>query len=270
MKLQNSEVQHEAYFSTKEHSVESMKVILANALGVDAEKFEVRKARKDRALGPALDAMQSGNIKLILNETVDKTRRRLDVYHQIEGGRDSKENTFKIPTELRPQQNDQETSSTVNGAMKNAMNALQRPIEWMTAKTEYVDGDVAMNGHCKMEEVPDDDGLDVYCANSAILYSLNVLKESDGAMIKRAMMKEVVARQRVMDGVDPMCCRLSFRTPLWGQLRWQIIRDRWNMNTKKRDGASWNGLILRTMKISMRMQPIKGRNSFLSINWCRH
>ena len=245
-------VEFEGYFS-KNDSLDSLKTVLAKELserastgsaaadGVDADKlqhFEVRKARKDWALGPALEDMASlsGTVKLILNETVDKTRRNLDIWCRLKSGsNDSNDAIFNIPDTLRPRNEEKkEEDGLVYGAVKNAMNVLHRPIEWMTAssKTEEAkddDGDVEMNG----DSVPDDDSLDIYPSNSGVLCTVNVPKESDGVKIKKVMMKEVVSQRLLSDGVDPMCCRLSWETKSHHQTRWQIMNSRWKLGTKK-------------------------------------
>ena len=76
--------------------------------------------------------------------------------------------------------------------------------------------------------VPDDDSLDIYPSNSNVLCTVNVPKESDDVTIKKVMMKEVVSQRLLSDGVDPMCCRLSWETKSRHQTRWQIMNSKRN------------------------------------------
>ena len=113
-----------------------------------------------------------------------------------------------------------------------------------TEETRHDDDDVAINGDCKSKAesdiVPDDDSLDIYPSNSSVLCTVNVPKESDGVMIKRAMMKEVVSQHLLSDGVDPMCCRLSFeiKSIIKPNGRLSIHTGNW---APKRDDVSWSG-----------------------------
>ena len=134
-------------------------------------------------------------------------------------------------------------------AVKNAMNLLQRLMEWMAStkskkQKEGDNGDVSMNGDCKMKvedegdgdrvSVPDDHGVDFYASNSSVLSIVNVLKESTGPAITKAIFKEVVPLRLFGGGVDPVRCRLSFEmSPGNGLFRCQIMNQRWKLGSKK-------------------------------------
>ena len=215
-------VEHECYVSA-EDTVSSLKALLAAALSVDANKFQIRRARKDWTLGAVLEAKPQGTVrdvvsenaaKLILNESLDPKRRSIAIYCQLRRGPNGRR-SFDIPKAFRPR-----------GGGGDDVDAVD---------AKDIDGDVAMNGDGDGGDgaVPEDDGLDVYASSSALLCSVTVRRESDGAAIKRAMTAELVSAGVLVEGVDALCCRLSLHWTANGLARWQIMNKRWKVGVKK-------------------------------------
>lgn len=246
----NRSPEHELYIS-KDERVSMLKAMMASKFEVEAASYEVRKARSNWTLGQKCEGKSFEYVKqckfdktqiVILAQTIDKTKRSLDIYCQTQIIDNRK--VFKIPKILLLDDNENgviieeekkeesisspESSSVINKGMnvvKDVVNVLQRPIgsrASLKSPASAEDGDITMEENmdnkdnkddtdAKENDIdnnqlipPKDDGMDVYPENSEILCTLVVDKSFNGLQIKKAFRecKELNLNTRLKSDIE--------------------------------------------------------------------
>jgi len=254
------ECAEEELYIDKNEETAMLKTMMASKFDIDnTSMYELKRARNDWGMKGAafhvdgadkfvkqlkLDDTQ----KLLLIETVDPSKRYLDVYCEVEEVDGVKQ--FKIPKRMlvdgdreadekkQESVDDAEQNSSYIGALANGVSGL---IKHVIGSADNND-ETTNNSHSNMDvddekdeknekesssqdATPNHDGMDIYDANSELLCTLYLDKQCTGSDVKKAIREcgEYGLDTKLDPKIEPLFYRVSIKKKTKKKVKWYIV-----------------------------------------------